>query len=838
MVYKKYVRINGKLHGPYYYESYREGGKVKKRYLGTNPPEGHKDFKNTKTVDDKSFVPRKSLRFVWVLALLFLLIMVALFLRPTGNVVLQISLAVLMEADDLVQKDVEVILSLSKEGVVLSEVSMTLEEYINGQVEPVEVTQITESCQDITEESVEGVCYNETVSSEMEEVCTEEEVCVDKITTETKEVCTEEEVCVDKITTETKEVCTEEGEETVCHDEDVEIVEEECESEETCSEEMVEVVEEECEVQEECTNETVSKTKEICENQVVQNVVGQDCVKETTTDYYYNVSGEYLRDIEELMDYTFNETGRYVLTFSVPSLGVSEEKILDLGGLFEVQEFVVSFSGGGDGSAGDPFQITNCTQLQEMEDNLTAYYIITQDVDCSDTPNWNSGVGFVPVGNGSDKFLGNFDGQNNTVTGLYINSSSQYVGLFGFIGLGPNISDVGLVNISIISNYTQGSVGGFTGRFSGNNKISNSYITGNLTSESESGGFVGAMDGSGALEINNSYFEGSVYSTYYYIGGLVGYASSSGPVNISNSYSAGLVNTTINDLGGLVGVFYGNIVNTFTSTNVTGDGAYDGSVVGEYNGVFTNTYWNNHSYNPDNCTAASGNPSGCNIVQDNDAYFHSSSNAPMSSWDFTNVWQEESGDYPTLRSFGEAAPSPPPCDVNISECKTSGWSDNTYYCLNQSVNTTVHCMTIDAKNVTLDCQGYNLTGDRTASPSNDYGINASGFNSTTIKNCVVSNFHYGTYFTYVNHVSFENNTANNNLYYGFYFQYSDYNNLTDNVAENHTNNGIDLRTSDNNVLTNNTMSNNNVGSSSTGLYMVSSYNNTLTGNEMYNNKHQ
>src|SRR3989338_4295855 len=42
MVYKKYINKNGKLHGPYYYESYRDGDKIKKRYLGTSLNEGLK----------------------------------------------------------------------------------------------------------------------------------------------------------------------------------------------------------------------------------------------------------------------------------------------------------------------------------------------------------------------------------------------------------------------------------------------------------------------------------------------------------------------------------------------------------------------------------------------------------------------------------------------------------------------------------------------------------------------------------------------------------------------------------------------------------------------------
>ena len=34
MVYKKYEKREGKIFGPYYYESYRINGKVKKSYIG------------------------------------------------------------------------------------------------------------------------------------------------------------------------------------------------------------------------------------------------------------------------------------------------------------------------------------------------------------------------------------------------------------------------------------------------------------------------------------------------------------------------------------------------------------------------------------------------------------------------------------------------------------------------------------------------------------------------------------------------------------------------------------------------------------------------------------
>jgi len=44
MVHKKYIMKRGKLHGPYYYESYREDGKVKKRYLGTRHPHQNRNI--------------------------------------------------------------------------------------------------------------------------------------------------------------------------------------------------------------------------------------------------------------------------------------------------------------------------------------------------------------------------------------------------------------------------------------------------------------------------------------------------------------------------------------------------------------------------------------------------------------------------------------------------------------------------------------------------------------------------------------------------------------------------------------------------------------------------
>tara|TARA_Y100000034_G_scaffold122658_1_gene168408 strand:- start:2640 stop:7142 length:4503 start_codon:yes stop_codon:yes gene_type:complete len=65
MVYKKYVKKKGRLHGPYYYESYRgDDGKVKKRYIGTSLPGESAE---------KKVVPQSLKIFLVIIGILFVL---------------------------------------------------------------------------------------------------------------------------------------------------------------------------------------------------------------------------------------------------------------------------------------------------------------------------------------------------------------------------------------------------------------------------------------------------------------------------------------------------------------------------------------------------------------------------------------------------------------------------------------------------------------------------------------------------------------------------------------------------------------------------------------------
>jgi len=77
--------------------------------------------------------------------------------------------------------------------------------------------------------------------------------------------------------------------------------------------------------------------------------------------------------------------------------------------------------------------------------------------------------------------------------------------------------------------------------------------------------------------------------------------------------------------------------------------------------------------------------------------------------------------------------------TNVSECGTLNVAGE-YYILNESFSTTTGtCLTIDADNITLDGDGYNITGDW----GSTIGINSSSGTNLTLKNMYIRNFGEG-----------------------------------------------------------------------------------------------
>ena len=106
---------------------------------------------------------------------------------------------------------------------------------------------------------------------------------------------------------------------------------------------------------------------------------------------------------------------------------------------------------------------TTGEDLQGMAGNLGGHYALGANIDASDTASWNGGAGFAPVGDAATAFTGTLDGLGHTISGLTIDrSDTDYVGLFGVLGLGSAVRNLGLVGGSVSGGGDY--VGGLAGR--------------------------------------------------------------------------------------------------------------------------------------------------------------------------------------------------------------------------------------------------------------------------------------------------------------------------------------------------------------------------------------
>lgn len=235
---------------------------------------------------------------------------------------------------------------------------------------------------------------------------------------------------------------------------------------------------------------------------------------------------------------------------------------------------------GGDGTASDPYQISTLLQLKDMKNDLDANYILVNDIDASDTVNWDSGAGFVPVGTDNNRFTGTLNGNGFIITGLYINRpSTLYIGLFGYT------SNCVIKNVALENAQVNGEecVGSLVGESVGGS-IANSYATGSVSGGQYTGGLVGFYDGT----ISNSYTTCSVNGDGDEVGGLAGRNHYS---SISNSYASGSVSGD-DETGALVGHNSGTISNSYATGSVSG-GSGVGGLVGYNSGssaTISNSY--------------------------------------------------------------------------------------------------------------------------------------------------------------------------------------------------------------------------------------------------------
>ena len=199
---------------------------------------------------------------------------------------------------------------------------------------------------------------------------------------------------------------------------------------------------------------------------------------------------------------------------------------------------------------------------------------------------------YATAGDYNKPFKGIFEGNNKTISGLYINSTDRYVGLIGSLG-GATVQNLSIVNSYIYTAKTGASaIAGAVN--AGTNIISNVYVDAIIEACVDAGqnhgyvgGIVGLLSGAISLSISNVTVEGSYTSGKASVGGVVGRIQSV-PFEIENCISRANVTGT-QCVGGIVGYektttsSYTNVyVNaTITSTDTTNTYAYIGGVVGQ-----------------------------------------------------------------------------------------------------------------------------------------------------------------------------------------------------------------------------------------------------------------
>ncbi len=191
-------------------------------------------------------------------------------------------------------------------------------------------------------------------------------------------------------------------------------------------------------------------------------------------------------------------------------------------------------------------------------------YELTADIDLA-------GIEWQPIGSLSEPFSGVFKGNGYTISNLTIKAgSTNEVGLFGAIGAGGRVENVGLVNVSIAGQSNVGSIAGYNF-----GTIINSYAEGKLLAEVNDGGGLVGRNNDGMIV--NSYARVDVQVDNDRAGGLVGWNEIGG--SIVNSYAVGGVRANNGRAGGLAGNNHARIHNSYAIGDVQASNGITGGLV-------------------------------------------------------------------------------------------------------------------------------------------------------------------------------------------------------------------------------------------------------------------
>jgi len=170
-------------------------------------------------------------------------------------------------------------------------------------------------------------------------------------------------------------------------------------------------------------------------------------------------------------------------------------------------------------------------------------------------------------------FKGIFDGNDNAINNLYINSTIHNQGLFGHL-YGGTIKNLTIDNSSITGAYNVGGIVGSSSQGTIENCHINKTVTIKASSKNNvSGAYVGGITGTMYGTVKKCSNKGNIVGSYAYVGGITGVLNDG---DVLECYNAGTIKGG-NYTGGITGV---NVTNVSNITNCYNIGSVNGSYVG------------------------------------------------------------------------------------------------------------------------------------------------------------------------------------------------------------------------------------------------------------------
>ena len=243
----------------------------------------------------------------------------------------------------------------------------------------------------------------------------------------------------------------------------------------------------------------------------------------------------------------------------------------------------------GSGTQDDPIAIPDLETLERFRDAVNSgnsfegmHVELTADIDMSASYGADINgkeVSWTPIGNASNKFMGTFDGDHRTISGLYIEGSDDDQGLFRALGRDDDRNKGTIKNLSVSGSVSGNNfVGGLTGRNYGliENCQTDVSVSGKLQC-------IGGLAGTNFGTISKSTNSGKI-SAVMGVGGIGGVAGlNNNNSRIEDCYNKGTVSNE-SDVsmytGGIVGSNTGGVVSGCKNEGTVTGASYTGGIAG------------------------------------------------------------------------------------------------------------------------------------------------------------------------------------------------------------------------------------------------------------------